>query len=63
MDDSVQDKRYSRFIEVAQAPVFGQRRTAWSPALGLVNLVHSSGESGRFSAPGLSRVRPGAGSG
>ncbi|AMJ65285.1 IS701 family transposase [Hymenobacter sp. PAMC 26628] len=47
VDDSVQDKRYSRFIEVAKRQYSG---TVHGPVtgIGLVKLVHSSGESGDF---------------
>ena len=47
VDDSVQDKRYSRFIEAAKRQYSG---TVHGPVTGidLVNLVHSSGESGAF---------------
>lgn len=47
VDDSVQDKRYSRFIEVAQRQYSGNARGLVT-GIGLVNLVHSSGEAGDF---------------
>lgn len=47
VDDSVQDKRYSRFIEVAQRQYSGNVHGVVT-GIGLVNLVHSSGESGDF---------------
>jgi len=47
VDDSVQDKRYSRFIEVAQRQYSGKVHGVVT-GIGLVNLVHSSGESGDF---------------
>jgi len=47
VDDSVQDKRYSRFIEVAQRQYSGNVHGLVT-GIGLVNLVHSSGESGDF---------------
>lgn len=47
VDDSVQDKRYSRFIEVAKRQYSG---TVHGVVTGicLVNLVHSSGQAGDF---------------
>ncbi len=47
VDDSVQDKRYSRFIEVAQRQYSGNVHGVVT-GIGLVTLVHSSGESGDF---------------
>ena len=47
VDDSVQDKRYSRFIEVAKRPYSGATH-GMVTGIGLVNLVHSSGEAGDF---------------
>ena len=47
VDDSVQDKRYSRFIEVAKRQYSGAVHGPVT-GIGLVNLVHSSGESGDF---------------
>jgi hypothetical protein len=47
VDDSVQDKRYSRFIEVAQRQYSGNAHGLVT-GIGLVNLVHSSGEAGDF---------------
>ncbi|AWM35263.1 transposase [Hymenobacter nivis] len=47
VDDSVQDKRYSRFIEVAQRQYSGNVHGLVT-GIGLVNLFHSSGESGDF---------------
>ena len=47
VDDSKQDKRYSRFIEVAQRQYSGNVHELVT-GIGLVNLVHSSGESGDF---------------
>ena len=45
VDDSVQDKRYSRFIEVAKRQYSGNVH-GMVTGIGLVNLVHSSGEAG-----------------
>lgn len=47
VDDSVQDKRYSRFIEVAKRQYSGTVQ-GMVTGIGLVNLVHSSGEAGDF---------------
>lgn len=47
VDDSVQDKRYSRFIEVAKRQYSGAIH-GMVTGIGLVNLVHSSGEAGDF---------------
>lgn len=47
VDDSVQDKRYSRFIEVAQRQYSGNTHGLVT-GIGLVNLVHSSGQAGDF---------------
>ncbi|AMR27580.1 hypothetical protein A0257_11045 [Hymenobacter psoromatis] len=47
VDDSVQDKKYSRFIEVAQWHYSGNTHGVVT-GIGLVNLVHSSEESGDF---------------
>ena len=47
VDDSVQDKRYSRFIEVAKRQYSGAVHGPVT-GIGLGNLVHSSGESGDF---------------
>ncbi|MGI4737605.1 MAG: transposase [Janthinobacterium lividum] len=47
VDDSVQDKKYSRFIEVAQRQYSGNAHGMLT-GIGLVNLVHSSGEPGDF---------------
>ncbi len=47
VDDSVQDKRYSRFIEVAKRPYSGNVH-GMVTGIGLVNLVHSSGQAGDF---------------
>ena len=47
VDDSVQDKSYSRFIDVVKRPYSGNAHgMVWG--IGLVNLVHSSGEAGDF---------------
>ena len=45
--DSVSDKRYSRFIDVAKRPHSGNAH-GMVTGIGLVNLVHSSGEAGDF---------------
>ncbi len=47
VDDSVQDKRYSRFIEVAKRQYSGNVH-GMVTGIGLVNLVHSSGQAGDF---------------
>lgn len=47
VDDSVQDKRYSRFIELAKRQYSGNTHGPVT-GIGLVNLVHSSGQSGDF---------------
>lgn len=46
-DDSVQDKRYSRFKELVKKQYSGnEHRTV--KCIGLVNLIHSSGKDGDF---------------
>ncbi len=47
VDDSVQDKRYSRFIDVAKRQYSGAVQ-GMVTGIGLVNLVHSSGQAGDF---------------
>ena len=47
VDDSVQNKPYSRFMEVAQRQYSGNVHGVVT-GIGLVNLVHSSGKSGDF---------------
>lgn len=47
VDDSVQDKRYSRFIDVAKRLYSGYAH-GMVTGTGLVNLLHSSGEAGDF---------------
>ena len=47
VDDSVQDKRYSRFIDVAKRQYSGNTH-GMVTGIGLVNLVHRSGEAGDF---------------
>jgi len=47
VDDSVQDKRYSRFIEVAKRQYSGAAHGLVT-GICLVNLVHSSGQAGDF---------------
>ena len=47
VDDSVQDKRYSRFIDLAKRQYSGNTH-GMVTGIGLVNLVHSSGEAGDF---------------
>ena len=47
VDDSGQDKKYSRFIEVAKRWYPGNAR-GMVTGIGLVNLVHSSGQAGDF---------------
>ena len=50
VDDRVQDKRYSRFMEVAKRQYAGNTHGLVT-GIGLVNLVHSSGEAGDFLPP------------
>ena len=47
VDDSVQDKRYSCFIDVAKHPYSGNT-PGMVTGIGLVNRVHGSGEAGDF---------------
>ena len=47
VDDSVQDNKYSRFIDVAKRPYAGNAH-GMVTGIGLVNLMHSSGEAGDF---------------
>ena len=47
VDESVQDKRYSRFIEGAKRQYSGTMHSIVT-GIGLVNLVHSNGEAGDF---------------
>lgn len=47
VDDSVQDKRYSRFIELTKRQYSGNVH-GMVKGIGLVNLVHSSGQAGDF---------------
>lgn len=47
VDDSVQDKRYRRFIEVAKRQYSGATH-GMVTGIGLVSLVHSSGAAGDF---------------
>ena len=47
VDDRVQDKRYSRLIDVAKRQYSGNAHGIVT-GIGLVNLVHSSGEAGDF---------------
>ena len=47
VDDRVQDKKYSRFIEVAKRQYSGNVH-GMVTGIGVVNLVHSSGEAGDF---------------
>lgn len=47
VDDSVQDKRYSRFIDVAKRQYSGAVHGLVT-GIGLVNLVHSNGQAGDF---------------
>jgi hypothetical protein len=46
-DDSVQDKRYSRFIELVRRQYSGAEH-GLVRGIGVVNLVHSSGKPGEF---------------
>ena len=47
VDDSVQDKRYSRFIELVRLQYSGAAQ-GLVRGIGVVNLVHSSGADGDF---------------
>src|SRR5919202_1745818 len=47
LDDSVQDKRYSRFIELVRLQYSGAAQ-GLVRGIGVVNLVHSSGADGDF---------------
>ena len=47
VDDSIQDKRYSRFIELTKRQYSGNVH-GMVRGSGLVNLVHSSGQAGNF---------------
>lgn len=47
IDDSVQDKRYSRFIELVKKQYSGNEH-GLIKGIGLVNMVHSSGRAGDF---------------
>jgi hypothetical protein len=47
VDDSVQDKRYSRFIELVQAQYSGNEHRVIK-GIGVVNLVHSAGKDADF---------------
>lgn len=46
-DDSVQDKRYSRFIELVKKQYSGNEYSTFK-CIGLVKLIHSSGKDGDF---------------
>jgi hypothetical protein len=46
-DDSIQDKRYSRFIELVKKQYSGNEHGTVK-GIGLVNLIHSSGNDGDF---------------
>ena len=56
VDDRVPDKRYSRFIDVAKRQYAGNAH-GMATGIGLVNLVHGSGEAGDFLPLRLPRVR------
>jgi DDE superfamily endonuclease len=47
VDDSVQDKRYSRFIELVRAQYSGNEHRVIK-GIGMVNLVHSGGKDADF---------------
>ena len=47
VDDSVRDKRYSRFIDVAKRP-YPDNAPGMVTGIRLVNLVQGSGEAGDF---------------
>jgi len=47
VDDSVQDKRHSRFIELVRAQYSGNEHRVVK-GIGVVSLVHSNGEAGDF---------------
>ena len=46
-DDSIQDKRYSQFIELVKRQYSGNER-GLVKGIGVVNLAHSSGAEGDF---------------
>ena len=48
VDDSVQDKRYSRFIELVKRQYSGVEHGLVRSGIGIVNLVHSSGRPDDF---------------
>ena len=60
VDDSVRDKRYIRFIDVAKRP-YPDNAPGMVTGIRLVNLVQGSGKRAIFcpwfSAPGLPRLR------
>lgn len=60
VDDSVQDKRYSRFIELVKLHYSGGEH-GLVRGMGVVNLVHSAGCQGKTSTHGLPHLcaRPG----
>ena len=47
VDDSVQDNRYSRFIELVRVQYSGNEHRVIK-GIGVVNLVHSAGKDGDF---------------
>ena len=47
VDDSVQDKRYSRFMELVRAQYSGNEHRVIK-GIGVVNLVHSAGKDADF---------------
>jgi Transposase DDE domain len=47
VDDSVQDKRYARFIELVRAQYSGNEHRVLK-GIGVVNVVHSAGKEGDF---------------
>jgi hypothetical protein len=47
VDDSVQDKRYSRFMELGRAQYSGNEHRV-SKGIGVVNLVHSAGKAADY---------------
>ncbi|MBI5032794.1 MAG: transposase [Chloroflexi bacterium] len=47
-DDSIQDKRYSRFVELVHRQYSSGAEHGLVRGIGVVNLVHSSGKPGEF---------------
>ena len=56
VDDSVQDKRYSRFMELVRAQYSGNEHRVLK-GIGVVNLVHSAGKEADYYLSGLMTSR------